>query len=378
MIIKNLSKSELLFWLQLSRTVGEVTFHSLISLYGTAENALGHLAAIKTGTKKIRSFSKADALKELELTEKFNASILSSCEKKYSKNLRLIRDPPPVLTVKGNIELLNTPSIAIVGSRNATINSCNFAYSLARELAEEGYTIISGLAVGVDTAALKITDSTLPTIAIIGTGIDQYYPAENQRLQDKIIERGGLVATEVPFGKRGQSAHFARRNRIISGLSECVIIIEASENSGSLLTAQYALAQGKYLFASPGAPYDKRFSGSNRLLKQGAMLIENALDVIQSLNKKKRNDFAYKTLLDVEDKEFIPFSILNYDSDQINHIKAQILKKIDSTSIPINQLAHELNIPEKTLLLAIVELEIEGKITRTIGNEVSLLCNQFI
>ncbi|ACT69364.1 DNA-processing protein DprA [Neorickettsia risticii] len=373
MIINNLSKSELLFWLQLSRTVGEVTFQSLISLYGTAENALGQLSTIQQRTKKTRPFSKTDALKELELTEKFDASILAACENKYSKNLRVIRDPPPVITARGNIELLNTPSIAVVGSRNATINSCNFAYSLARELAEEGYTIVSGLAIGVDTAALKITDSMLPTIAVIGTGIDQCYPTENQKLQERIIERGGLVVTEVPFGKRGQSVHFARRNRIISGLSECVIIIEASENSGSLLTAQYALAQGKYLFASPGAPYDKRFSGSNRLLKQGAILVENALDVIQHLERKKRNDFGYKTLLDVEDKAFIPFSTLNCDTDKITLIKAQILKKIDSTSIPMSQLAHELGISEKTLLLAIVELEIEGKVTRTIANEVSLL-----
>jgi DNA processing protein len=219
--------------------------------------------------------------------EKFGATILCAGEPGYPLALAAVEDAPPVLSVIGDINLLARPTIGIVGARNASLNGRKFAEILARDLGENGHAIASGLARGIDTAAHT---GSLPTgtIAVVAGGLNIVYPPENKKLYDQICEQGIIIA-ESPFGQEPFAQSFPRRNRIISGLSQGVVVVEASLRSGSLITARMAAEQGRDVFAVPGHPLDPRAEGTNSLLRDGAILVRSATDILNDIGHFNAN-----------------------------------------------------------------------------------------
>ena len=281
-----LSPTERLAWLRLTRTenVGPVTFHQLIARFGTAAAALEALPEIvRRGgrAKPLAVFASSEAERELEAAERLGAHLVAQSEPDYPPALAAIEDAPPLLTMKGRKELATRRGVAVVGARNASANGRRLAHDVAAGLGEAGLIVISGLARGIDAAAHQGSLGT-GTLAVLAGGIDAIYPEENRSLHEAIAERGLLVA-EMPVGTVPQARHFPRRNRIISGIALGVLVVEAAERSGSLITARFALEQGREVFAVPGSPLDPRAKGTNRLLRDGATLVESADDILREL-----------------------------------------------------------------------------------------------
>lgn len=365
---KKLTEDELIHWMTLIRSegIGDITFYSLLQVYKDLTKILEQIPRIEQSTgKKIKLAERSSVMQEIEATKKFGGEIIAACENEYSQILSQVKDAPPIITVLGRKELLQRDSIAIVGSRAASINSCMLANRLAKDLSRHGFNIVSGLADGIDSAAHKIVEEKLDTTAVMATGINVIYPRENSDLYEKIKENG-LLVTEMPFESKPKPQFFSRRNRIISGLSLCVIVVEAGEKSGSLITAHLATSQGKEVFAVPGTPIDTRFSGTNNLIKNGAKLIESADDVIACLKKEKAS-FDYQNFSDVDKSYNIEFH-----NSEINDVKNAILQKIDYVPVNIDILIKNLQAESNLVLVCIIELEIEGKILRHDGNRISL------
>ena len=207
---------------------------------------------------------------------------ISINSKEYPQNLKNIYDPPKKIYLIGNKDLLYQKGIAIVGARDATQYGKKIAYNLAKELSEQNIVIISGLAIGIDSYAHKGALEK-GTIAVLGSGIDNIYPKENLELAREIIKNKGCIISEYPFGTKPERLHFPQRNRIISGLSDGVVVIEASKKSGALITAEFALEQGKEVFAVPGDINKKQSEGTNQLIKDGAILLTSATDILENI-----------------------------------------------------------------------------------------------
>ena len=281
-----LAAAETLACLRLIRSenVGPVTFRELINHYGGAQQALAAVPEIsrRAGRKRsIRLCSISEAEAELEAAETAGALPIFTIEPGYPAALAAVDVPPPLLYVKGRRELLNIPGIAIVGSRLCSAVGAKLATMLASRLGEAGYVIVSGLARGIDGAAHMAALQT-GTIAVVAGGIDVIYPPEHAKLHEQIGTDGCLV-TEQPPGFKPRGQDFPRRNRIISGISLGVIVVEAAARSGTLVTARYAAEQGREVFAVPGHPLDPRAEGTNKLIKGGATLVTDAGDVMSAL-----------------------------------------------------------------------------------------------
>lgn len=354
-----------------SENVGPRTFTGLIKLFGTARAAIDNIEdfSVRGGrTKPIKVFSENDAKKELSRLEQNGAGLITYKSPEYSKLLLEIPDFPPVLSYKGNINLLtNRKSIAIVGARNASANGRAFAAKIAKELIEQNYIVISGLARGVDTEVHQV--NTAQTIAVIAGGIDHIYPPENANLYKQIIENG-LVIAELPVGSKPLGQHFPQRNRLISGLSLGAIIIEASLKSGSLITARTALEQNREVFAVPGFPLDPRCQGTNKLIKEGAHVVESVDDVISNLPR-------YETIAQAfDDSASNSFRVLrlNNPQDQItNFMRKQVLELLSASPIDIDFLIKETNLSVQIIYTIILELELAGKAIKAPGNKVYLI-----
>jgi len=280
---KPLSDHERLDWLRLIRSenVGPVVFRHLLERYGSpaaALEALPELARRAGGKRQVRLCSPAEAEAELAAARKAGVSLLVLGEPDYPAALRALDDAPPVLAVLGRVEALALPQIGIVGARNASANGRRLAGRLAAELAEAGFAVASGMARGIDTAAHSGA-LPRPTVAVLAGGVDIVYPPENAALHAEIREKGAVIA-EMPLGTVPQARHFPRRNRLISGLSSGVVVVEAAKRSGSLITARFAADQGREVFAVPGSPLDPRAGGCNQLLREGATLVETAADIL--------------------------------------------------------------------------------------------------
>lgn len=284
--VARLDRAERVACLRLIRSenVGPVAFRELINLYGGAQRALDALPEIarKGGRKRpVRVCPRDLAEAELAAAEKLGATPVFTIEPDYPAALAVLDAPPPMLFVKGRLSLLNTPAVAIVGSRLSSAAGVKLARQFAHELGHAGYTIVSGLARGIDGAAHEVA-LEMGTIAVLAGGLDNIYPPEHRDLQERIAARGCLVSEQPPgFTPRG--ADFPRRNRIISGISLGVLIVEAAARSGTLVTARYAAEQGRDVFAVPGHPLDPRAEGTNKLIKGGATLVTEAADLILAL-----------------------------------------------------------------------------------------------
>ena len=280
-----LSDRQRLAWLRLIRSenVGPATFRALVNQFGGAEAALGALPALsrRGGRASIRICTEEEAAAELEAAERAGARLVAMGEKGYPPALTHVDAPPPLLCVKGRLELAEGPIVAMVGARNGSAVGQKLTRQLATELGLEGFVIASGLARGIDTAA-HLAALERGTIAVLAGGIDVAYPPENADLQRAIGEQGLLLTERSPgFAPRGKD--FPRRNRLISGISLGVVVVEAAERSGSLITARFAGEQGREVFAVPGSPLDPRSAGTNNLLKQGACLVTGSRDIVDAL-----------------------------------------------------------------------------------------------
>lgn len=354
--------------LRLIRTenVGVKTFWHLISLYGNAEKAIENLKDLSLrGGKVITPYSKSKAEEEISVCIKKNIKIVSHLDDYFPKIMQEFDDRPPLLFCLGNAKLLNSENIAIVGSRNASANGLRLAYKIAKNLSEHKKTIVSGFARGIDSAAHKASVD-YATIAVLAGGIDHIYPPENAALYHEIAEKG-LIVAELPLGAIPKSQNFPQRNRIISGISKSVAIIEATLKSGSLITAKFALQQNKEIFAVPGFPLDPHYQGTNKLLKEGAHLLESAEDILQilesyqvdriNLNEPQQNFYDQKN---------------NFIEKELTEARIQTINLLGASPVSIDEIISITQLPANLLLTIIVELELAGKIIRHFGNKVSL------
>lgn len=358
-----------------SENVGIRTFYDLIKLHGTAFKSLEAIERFSYSNKngkEIKIYTKSEALEEINKINNYGAKLITIFDDNYPGFLKNIYDPPPIITVFGDFNLFKKPAISIVGSRNASTNGCRIAYKFAREIGEEGFVTISGLARGIDTAVHKGSIKT-GTIAVIAGGIDNIYPLENSDLYKEISEKG-LVLSELPFGSVPKSQNFPQRNRIISGLSKGTLVIEATLKSGSLITAKYAIEQNREIFAIPGFPLDSRCFGTNKLIKDGAIMVTEIRDILDILNsniiyQNKSNEMLFAK----ESKENDKFIV---DCD-ISEIKNLLLEKLSYNPVCIEDLVVMLNFPYRGVITAIVELELSGKLLRYPGNKISLIFEDY-
>ncbi len=288
------------YWLALLRVrgVGPRLARRLLEAFGTPERIftldekqLAGAGIPRSTARNLRAFHDFDAL-ERELCElpRIGARLVRWSDPEYPANLREIADPPPYLFIQGHLSPGEKHYLAVVGARAASDAGRHMARRLGLELAAKGFIVVSGLARGIDTEAHQgALDAGGRTVAVLGCGIDVIYPAENRKLAQEIVEGGGALISELPIGTPPIAENFPGRNRILSGLSLGVVVVEAAERSGSLITARMALDQNRQVFAVPGSPVSGRSRGSNRLLKDGARLVECVGDVIEELAPQLAN-----------------------------------------------------------------------------------------
>lgn len=378
-IVDNLSDSDLISWIRLARTegIGNIAIRNIIEVYKTASNAIEHIPnrAAKNG-KIIKIPSKEEAYLELDRTRKFGANIIPVCDKRYSNLLRNIYNYPTLLIVKGNVNLLNKNCFAIVGSRSASLNAIKFAAKVASDMGAADFTIVSGFARGIDTAAHKGSLST-GTIAVLAGGIDNIYPKENENLYSDIIATGGAIVAELPIGTAPFANHFPQRNRIISGLSYGILVVEAALNrSGSLITAHMAQEQGRAVFAVPGFPYDHRSSGTNKLIKDNiaTMVTNGASEIIEDISPMVKAPKKMKELGEKDSGNFnIGAQILNIPTeDELDKARPIIRELLSATPVYIDELFMETQIPINIIRIIILELEIAEIVQVTVDGRVYL------
>jgi DNA processing protein len=406
-----LSDNQRLDWLRLYRSenIGPRTFQHLINKFGGASAALEALPTLaKQRGKQIVICSLADAERELETARRNKAVFIARGEPDYPAALANIEGGPPIIAVKGRVEVFSTPFVAIVGSRNASAVGMKMAVVLSHGLNDAGFAIASGLARGIDTRAHNASIS-FGTVAVLAGGLDKPYPPENLKLLDELIERGAVIA-EMPFGWEPRGRDFPRRNRIISGLAYGTVIVEAARKSGSLITAKFALEQGREVFAVPGSPLDPRADGTNDLIRNGATLVTKTDDIIAVLapmiqdgvlfeNNYMQDDGSYASqneeLWDELDLEGIatppqvsfPLADAFEETAQIpviqqkihtpvlslSEIKQTILNLLSVTPVDTDELIRSAKATPRDIQTILLDLELEGIVERHSGNRVSLI-----
>ncbi|MCE6951951.1 DNA-processing protein DprA [Cereibacter sphaeroides] len=356
---------ERLDWLRLirSRRVGPATFHRLLAEHGTATAALEALPAI-AGAAGIDGYEACPipvALKELAAGRARGASLLCWSDPAYPPALREIPDAPPVLWVQGDAALLARPMVALVGARNASSLGLRMARKLATAMGEAGYVVVSGLARGIDTEA-HLAALDRGTVAVQAGGVEVIYPSENATLAGQIAAVGCRIS-EQPMGLVPQARHFPLRNRIVSGLAKAVVVVEAAARSGSLITAREALDQGREVFAVPGHPFDPRAAGCNQLIRDGAMLVRHAADIIEAIGSVRPGASVPRTD-PVPDPPRRPL----YEIAAVHNL---ILERLGPVPVPEDQLIRDLSLPAGRVAQELVTLELDGRIQRDPGGLVS-------
>ena len=357
-----------------SENIGPITYRQLVGHYGSAGDALGALPALarRRGGRAIKVCAAAAATQELEALDALGARLVTLDEPGYPTALATIDDAPPVLAVRGDAALLARPGVAIVGARNASTNGRNLARRLAAELGEaadaDAYCVISGLARGIDGAAHRgALNANGRTIAVMAGGIDVVYPPEHEALYAEICERGAVIS-ELPPGLRPQAAHFPRRNRIISGLSLGVVVVEAAARSGSLITARLALEQGREVFAVPGSPLDPRSHGANKLIRDGATLTESADDIRRALTpmlaRPARPQTASAPLLANLDQEA---------GDGLETARNAVAACLSPTPVAVDEIVRQCQLTAPVVHTVLLEMELAGLIERQPGNRIATI-----
>ncbi len=359
-------------WLRLMLTegVGPQTARELLSHFGLPENIFGanYSALQKCVNEKLAltlSSAPDDPIREqidttLEWCKHPSNQVLTFADANYPSSLLTIADPPPVLYVKGRAELLNRKSIAMVGSRNATLQGIQNARRFAHVLSTAGLTVVSGLALGIDGAAHEGALSEIATegstVAVTGTGLDLVYPAKHRELAHQIAVHGCLVS-EYPLGTPGIASNFPRRNRIISGLSQGVLVVEAAAQSGSLITARSALEQGRDVFAIPGSIHSPLSKGCHQLIRQGAKLVESAQDILEEIHIQSTT---------LKEKFSPPHVAVNTAANSVNvsALTNQLLHAAGHDPVSVDELAARTTMTMAEVQASLLELELEGRIER--------------
>lgn len=364
-----LTDDQRLDWLRLIRSenIGPRTFRALVNHYGGARAAIERLPELaRRGGAQApgRICSVEDARREIETASRLGAVFVALGESDYPARLRMIDDAPPVVSIRGQVDVLKSPLVAIVGSRNASAAGAKFASQIARELGENEFVIVSGLARGIDAAAHRATLDT-GTVAVLAGGQDCIYPAEHVPLLEQILERGAAIS-EMPFGWEPRARDFPRRNRLIAGLSLGVVVIEAARRSGSLITARLALEQGREVFAVPGSPLDPRCEGTNGLLKQGATLVTETSDVLAVLGPILGRISA----LPASEPEHEPDAS---SAEPAADERRRIIALLGPTPVEIDELIRQSGARAAVVRTVLLELEIAGRLERQAGGRVALL-----
>lgn len=367
-----LTDKQRLAWLRLIRSdnVGPATFRDLINQFGSADNALEALPELSQrggATRAVRIATRQDAERELEIAGKFGARFVGIGEPDYPPLLRHIDGAPPLLALRGDPLVAARPSIGIVGSRNASISGAKFAATIARDTGRAGYSVISGLARGIDTAAHRASLET-GTIAAMAGGLDQPYPLENCDLLNEIWSGNGLAISEMPFGWEPRARDFPRRNRLIAGCAHGLVVVEAAVRSGSLITARLAAEFGRHVFAVPGSPLDPRCHGTNGLLKDGAIVTTSADDVLDALAPSARPDL-FAEPLGVEPYEQIQRSSALPPDD---NDRDGIIAALSPTPVEIDDIIRYTKLSASAVHLVLLELDLAGRLHRHRGGLVSL------
>jgi len=374
------TEDEKLSWLRLlrSRRVGISTFYRMMGEHGSATAALAVLPEVaqNAGIREYAACPEATARSEIRAGHRAGARLVAIGDVDYPTQLADLEDAPPLLWLKGHGTVLNRPMIAMVGARNASSLGMRMAKSLARELSERGFVIVSGLARGIDTAAHKASVQG-GTIAVMAGGVDVIYPSENAVLADE-METTGLRLSEQPIGLQPTARHFPRRNRLISGLASGVIVIEAAAKSGSLITARNALDQGREVLAVPGHPFDARASGCNMLIRDGARLVRNGDDVIEALSPLVPTVNAPETQTEMPlpapkiaaPRPSEPPSDRRSLQETAN-LHQQILNRLGPSPVAEDQLIRDLKASANAVAPVLLDLELQGRVARQAGG---LLC----
>ncbi len=357
------TEGERLAWLRLlrSRRVGIATFYRMLHEHGTATAALAALpeVAAGAGVTDYRPCPEGVATKEMKAARQAGARMICIGTPDYPAALLDVPDAPPILWMIGDIQVLQRPMVALVGARNASSLGLRMARNMAAELAEAGYVVVSGLARGIDAAAHRASlDSG--TVAVMAGGADVLYPAENAALGTELTANG-LRLSEMPMGLQPMARNFPRRNRLISGLARALVVIEAAAKSGSLITARTALDQGRDVLAVPGHPFDARAAGGNLLIRDGAMLVRSAQDVIDALPQpiatEPQHSFDLSPAPLGASRSFQETAALHSD----------ILDRLSPAPVAEDQLIRDLPHARNLIAPSITRLELLGRVRRHAG-----------
>ncbi|MCF6327251.1 MAG: DNA-processing protein DprA [Devosiaceae bacterium] len=375
-----MNKSQLISWLRLIRSsnVGPTTFRQLINRFGSANAALEILPelTLRGGAKsapKICSIEQAE--NEIEQLDSIGARLVSISDADYPFLLKHIHSPPPLLAIAGQLPRNDNKSLAIIGARNASASGRKLAQTIAEDLGEQGYMVISGLARGIDFAAHSGAIKT-GTVAVFAGGIDQIYPKENINLAEQILDTGGALVSEMAFGSMPRAKDFPRRNRLVSGMSRGVLVIEAALRSGSLITARYGLEQDREIFAIPGSPMDPRAAGTNRLIRDGAKLVTGASDILEEFELGENSPDLFLSEEGVGD-DLLPADLAEISSKIQNEASAgdhqTVLNSLSVTPVAIDDLINATSLSAPIVQTILLELDLAGRIERSSGQLVALI-----
>jgi DNA processing protein len=363
---RTLNDAERRAWIRLARTesIGPSTFAALIERFRDPRAALDAAPRLaRSGGGQLGMPTDAEAAREIEMAAALSGRIIASVEPEFPAGLAAMEPPPPLILVLGNSAVLAREMVAVVGARNASGQGIKFARRMAEDLGTAGLVVASGLARGIDAAAHQGALAT-GTVAVMGGGADVVYPPENQALYDS-IRRDGAIVSELPLGTAPLARHFPRRNRIVSGLSRGVVVVEAAERSGSLITANFALEQGREVFAVPGSPMDPRAKGTNRLIRDGATLTESAEDVLRVLGP-----ILGKRFQEIPESEIAlpPEPMSEREEDRV---RALVEEKLSPVPVEVDELIRQTGAPASAVLTILLELELAGRIAREAGGRVA-------
>lgn len=389
-----LSPAQRIAWLRLTRTesIGPLTFNTLVNRHGGADAALEALPDLlrARGRGDIRIPTVAEAEAELERAERMGARLVAMGEAAYPPLLKTVAGAPPLLAILGKAEVFRLPLVAIVGARNASGAGRSMADRMAQGLVRAGYGIVSGLARGIDTRAHEAS-LAFGTVGVLAGGLDRPYPPENVGLMQKIAETGAVVS-EMPFGWEPRGRDFPRRNRIISGLSYATVLVEAALKSGSLITARFALEQGREVFAVPGSPLDPRAEGTNDLIRRGnAHFCTSADDVISELlpivqqqdlfavprAREGASEYATEPLWDelLDPAASRPMGLEEPASEPPlpEDAPARIESLLGPAPLEVDELARLSGLPLRQVQAVLTDLDLAGRLERHGGNRISLV-----